>query len=85
MLPLIRPLTSCTQSLMETTLSHLRIGTFRFNLGESTLLVAAKVRSYLDTDSLLPPRKTLSHADPTLFQRLDHTLLESNGCILSGV
>ena len=44
-----------------------------FTMEESALLVASKVRSYLEMDSLLPPPKLLPQVDPVYFQRLDHT------------
>ena len=42
-------------------------------IGADSLIVAAKVRSFLEMDSLLPPPKVMPHHDPSLFQRLDHT------------
>ena len=40
---------------------------------ESAFSVAANIRSFLKMDPLLPPPRTMRHADPTLFQILDHT------------
>ena len=37
------------------------------------LPVAARIRSYLDLPTPLPPPATTPHPDPVLFQRLDHT------------
>lgn len=37
------------------------------------MLVASKVRSYLGLPDLLPPLASLPSANPTQFQKLDHT------------
>ena len=44
-----------------------------FTMGDSALMIASNVRSYLEMDSLLPPPKLLPQVDPVYFQRLDHT------------
>ena len=38
-----------------------------------SLPIAARIRSYLDLPTPLPPPATTPHPDPVLFQRLDHT------------
>ena len=62
-----------SQFLLDSLIIQQFYDVLHHQMGADSLVVAAKVRSFLEMDSLLPPPKVLPHHDPTLFQRLDHT------------
>ena len=62
-----------SQFLMDPLVIQQVYDVLHHKLGETSLKVAANMRSYLEMDELLPPPKVLPHVDPTYFQRLDHT------------